>query len=55
MKLLELSPSRPSLTYAFTDVWKGMMGYDSFNGQQHSYFGRVQPTSAFYLELRASF
>ena len=46
---------RPSLTYAFTDVWKGMMGYDFFNGQRDSYFGRLEPASAFYLELRATF
>jgi hypothetical protein len=46
---------RPSLTYAFTDVWKGMIGYDFFNGQKNSYFGRLESASAFYLELRATF
>lgn len=46
---------RPSLTYAFTDVWKGMMGYDFFNGQRNSYFGRLESASAFYIELRATF
>jgi hypothetical protein len=46
---------RPSLTYAFTDVWKGMMGYDFFNGQRNSYFGRLESASAFYIELRTTF
>jgi hypothetical protein len=46
---------RPSLAYAFTDVWKGFIGYDIFNGQRNSLFGRLEPTTAFFLELRATF
>jgi hypothetical protein len=46
---------RPSLAYAFTDVWKGFIGYDIFNGQRHSFFGRLEPMTAFFTELRASF
>lgn len=46
---------RPSLAYAFTDVWKGFVGWDVFTGQRNSFFGRLQPTSAFFAELRATF
>jgi len=46
---------RPSLNYAFTDVWKGFVGYDVFNGQRHSFFGRLQPMTAFFAEIRATF
>ena len=46
---------RPLLAYAFTDVLKGFMGYDISNGQRNSLFGRLQPTTAFFLELRATF
>ncbi len=46
---------RPSLAYAFTDVWKGFMGYDIFNGQQHSFFGRLEPMTSFFMEIRATF
>lgn len=46
---------RPSLAYAFTDVWKGFIGWDVFTGQRNSFFGRLQPTSAFFAELRATF
>jgi hypothetical protein len=46
---------RPLIAYAFSDVWKGYMGVDLFNGQRTSYFGRIQPASAFFLEVRASF
>lgn len=46
---------RPSLTYAFTDVWKGFVGYDIFNGRAHSFFGRLEPATAFFTELRATF
>jgi hypothetical protein len=46
---------RPSLAYAFTDVWKGFVGWDLFTGQRNSFFGRLQPTSAFFAELRATF
>ena len=45
---------RPLLGYAFTDVWKGYIGVDLFNGQRNSFFGRLQPTSAFFVELRAT-
>ncbi|MGH7165312.1 MAG: hypothetical protein ACREIS_07295 [Nitrospiraceae bacterium] len=46
---------RPSLAYAFTDVWKGFMGYDIFNGQRHSFFGRLEPMTSFFAEIRATF
>ncbi|WP_455379346.1 hypothetical protein [Petrachloros mirabilis] len=46
---------RPSLAYAFTDVWKGYIGWDVFNGQQHSFFGRLQPATSFFGEVRATF
>ena len=45
---------RPSLAYAFTDVWKGYAGWDIFNGQRDSFFGRLQPTTAFFVEIRAT-
>lgn len=44
---------RPSLAYAFTDVWRGYIGWDIFNGQQTSFFGRLEPNTAFFLEIRA--
>ncbi|MER3521987.1 MAG: hypothetical protein C4317_07400, partial [Acidimicrobiia bacterium] len=34
---------RPSLAYTFTGVWKGFIGWDIFNGQRDSFFGRLQP------------
>lgn len=46
---------RPSLAYAFTDMWRGYVGWDIFNGQQNSFFGRLQPNTAFFLEIRAIF
>ncbi|MEP6887031.1 MAG: DUF1302 family protein [Nitrospirales bacterium] len=46
---------RPSLAYAFTDVWKGYVGWDIFNGQRDSFFGRLQPNTAFFVEIRAAF
>lgn len=46
---------RPSLAYAFTDMWKGYVGWDIFNGQRDSFFGRLQPNTAFFLEVRATF
>jgi hypothetical protein len=45
---------RPSLTYAFTDVWRGYVGWDIFNGQQASFFGRLEPNTAFFVEIRAT-
>jgi hypothetical protein len=46
---------RPSLAYAFTDVWKGFLGADINNGRKDSLFGRLQPTTAIFTELRATF
>jgi hypothetical protein len=46
---------RPSLAYAFTDMWRGYVGWDIFNGQRDSFFGRLQPNTAFFLEIRAIF
>ena len=46
---------RPSLAYAFTDIWKGFIGYDIFNGRNPSFFGRLEPMTAFFAEVRATF
>ncbi|MER3423565.1 MAG: hypothetical protein C4293_10360 [Nitrospiraceae bacterium] len=46
---------RPSLAYTFTGVWKGFIGWDIFNGQRDSFFGRLQPMTAFFIEIRATF
>ncbi len=46
---------RPSLAYAFTDVWKGFIGADIFNGRKDSFFGRLQNTTALFVEVRATF
>jgi len=46
---------RPSLAYAFTDVWKGFIGWDIFNGRRQSFNGFFQPMTAFFAELRATF
>lgn len=44
---------RPMLSYALTDVWKVYVGGDIFNGRSDSFFGRLQNTSAVFVELRA--
>lgn len=46
---------RPSMAYAFTDVWKGFIGWDIFNGRKQSFNGFFQPMTAFFAELRATF
>ncbi|MBI4400534.1 MAG: hypothetical protein HY581_02740 [Nitrospirae bacterium] len=46
---------RPSLAYAFTDVWKGFIGWDIFNGRRQSFYGFFQPMTAFFMEIRATF
>jgi hypothetical protein len=46
---------RPSVAYAFTDVWKGFIGWDIFNGRRQSFNGFFQPMTAFFAELRATF
>ena len=46
---------RPSVSYAFTDRWKGFMGWDVFNGRKESLNGFLQNNSAFFAELRATF
>lgn len=46
---------RPSVAYAFTDVWKGFVGWDVFNGRKQSFNGFFQPNTAFFAELRATF
>lgn len=45
---------RPSLAYAFTDIWKGFAGADIFNGRKDSFFGRLQNTTALFVEVRAT-
>lgn len=46
---------RPSMAYAFTDVWKGFIGWDIFNGRRQSFYGFFQPMTAFFMEIRATF
>jgi len=46
---------RPSVAYAFTDVWKGFIGWDIFNGRRQSFNGFFQPMTAFFAEVRATF
>ena len=46
---------RPSVSYAFTDRWKGFMGWDIFNGRKESLNGFLQNNSSFFTELRATF
>lgn len=46
---------RPSVSYAFTDTWKGFMGWDVFNGRKESLYGFLQNNTAFFAELRATF
>ncbi len=45
---------RPMLSYAFTDVWKGFAGADIYNGPTASPFGRLRPTTALFMEIRAT-
>jgi len=46
---------RPSLAYVFTDVWKGFIGWDIFNGRRESFYCFFQPMTAFFVEIRATF
>jgi hypothetical protein len=46
---------RPSVAYAFTDRWKGFMGWDVFNGRKESLNGFLQNNTSFFAELRATF
>jgi hypothetical protein len=46
---------RPSVAYAFTDTWKGFMGWDVFNGRRESLNGFLQNNTSFFAELRATF
>lgn len=46
---------RPSVAYAFTDIWKGFIGWDVFNGRKQSFNGFFQPMTSFFAELRATF
>jgi len=46
---------RPSVAYAFTDTWKGFMGWDVFNGRKESLNGFLQNNTSFFTELRATF
>ncbi len=46
---------RPSVAYAFTDRWKGFMGWDVFNGRKESLNGFLQNNTSFFTELRATF
>ena len=46
---------RPSVAYAFTDRWKGFLGWDVFNGRKESLNGFLQNNTSFFAELRATF
>ncbi len=46
---------RPSVAYAFTDTWKVFVGWDIFNGQKDSFFGRLQPMTSAFAEVRCTF
>lgn len=46
---------RPKITYAFNDHFKGMLGGEFYSGPQDSFFGRLQPTSSGFAELRWNF
>jgi hypothetical protein len=45
---------RPMVSYAITDIWKAYLGADVFNGRRDSFFGRLENTSAVFVELRAT-
>lgn len=46
---------RPSVAYAFTDTWKVFLGWDIFNGQKDSFFGRLHPMTSAFVEVRYTF
>lgn len=46
---------RPSIAYALTDTWKVFVGWDIFNGQRDSFFGRLQPMTGAFVEVRYTF
>ena len=43
------------MAYAFTDMWKGFVGWDIYNGRKQSLNGFIENNSAFFAELRATF
>lgn len=46
---------RPSVAYAFTDIWKGFAGCDIYNGRRQSVYGFFEQNTAFFAELRATY
>jgi hypothetical protein len=43
---------RPKITYAFSDSFKGIIGGEFYSGPDDTLFGRLQPTSTGFAELR---
>ncbi|MBY0383575.1 hypothetical protein K2X05_00315, partial [bacterium] len=43
---------RPKITYAFSDSLKGIIGGEFYSGPDNTLFGRLQPTSSGFAELR---
>jgi hypothetical protein len=46
---------RAKLTYTFSDRWKGVVGFDYFDGEQPSFFRTVAQNRAVFSELRLGF
>jgi hypothetical protein len=46
---------RPKITYAFNDSFKGVLGGEFYSGPDDTLFGRLQPTSTGFAELRWQF
>lgn len=46
---------RPKITYAFSDSFKGIIGGEFYSGPDDTLFGRLQPTSTGFAELRFFF
>jgi hypothetical protein len=49
------SAIRPKVMYAFTDHFKGIVGGEIYRGPSQSFFGRLNRTSAGYVELQFGF
>lgn len=46
---------RGKVAYAFTDRWKGVVGFDHFAGRSPSFFRALDKNSTMFAELRMSF
>lgn len=47
--------SRPLLTYAFNDHWKGTIGAEVYRGAKDTQFGGLKPNRGVFAELRYGF